>query len=77
MMLINHYDLQPCDETIVHNQKDIEKARNQRKEMKRVVECRRSDKEHHINEYNPLIMYLWRGNMDIQFIGSDNLRLAM
>jgi len=31
----------------------------------------------HINPYNPSIMTLWDGNMDLQFVGDKSMRTAM
>ena len=34
-----------------------------------IYEIERTKAEERINDYNPILMMLWSGNMDIQFIG--------
>ena len=42
----------------------------------RLYELQRSSEEMRINDYNPQILYLWRGNMDIQYICENTCALA-
>ena len=43
--------------------------------QKRLYYLTRSPAEKNINDYNPVLIKLWKGNMDIQFIGEDSYSL--
>ena len=43
------------------------------KQMKqRLYDLPRSEEERRINDYNPILSFLWKGNMDIQFLAEDS-----
>ena len=42
---------------------------------KRLYHLPRSTEEKTINDYNPVLLDIWKGNMDIQFIGEDSYSL--
>ena len=42
----------------------------------RIYTLPRSAEEVRINDYNPLILYLWKANVDIQFVAESSLALA-
>ena len=46
------------------------------KSRKKIYLLPRSEKETRVNDYNPLLLLLWRANMDIQFIAEKSLSLA-
>ena len=46
------------------------KARN------KIYELQRSETEVRVNDYNPLLLYLWKANIDIQFVAESSLALA-
>ena len=46
------------------------------KSRKKIYLLPRSESETRINDYNPLLLLLWKANMDIQFIGEHSLALA-
>ena len=43
---------------------------------KRLYELARKHNERYINDYNPTLLYLWKGNVDIQFIGEESESLV-
>ena len=43
---------------------------------KRLYEVERKHNERYINDYNPALLYLWKGNVDIQFIGEESESLV-
>ena len=44
--------------------------------QKRLYEVERKHNEKFINDYNPTLLYLWKGNVDIQFIGEESESLV-
>ena len=43
---------------------------------KRLYELQRNHNEKFVNDYNPILLYLWQGNVDIQFIGEKSESLV-
>ena len=43
---------------------------------KRLYELQRKHNEKCINDYNPTLLYLWQGNVDLQFIGEESESLV-
>ena len=46
------------------------------KTRQRIYTLPRSTAEVRINNYNPLILYLWKANVDIQYVAESSLALA-
>ena len=46
------------------------------KSRRRIYELPRSESEVRVNDYNPLLLMLWKANMDIQFVAESSLALA-
>ena len=46
------------------------------KSRQKIYQLTRSDLEVRVNDYNPLILMLWKANMDIQFVAESSLALA-
>ena len=46
------------------------------KSHQKIYQLTRSDLEVRVNDYNPLILMLWKANMDIQFVAESSLALA-
>ena len=46
------------------------------KSRQKTYQLTRSDLEVRVNDYNPLILMLWKANMDIQFVAESSLALA-
>ena len=44
--------------------------------QKRLYEVERKHNEKFINDYNPTLLYLWKGNVDMQFIGEESESLV-
>ena len=58
----NHAELNPVDPSLRTRQ--------------RIYSLPRAKTEVRVNDYNPLILYLWRANVDIQFVAESSLALA-
>ena len=56
--------------TVINNVKDSLKS------DKKIYYAKRKEEEVRINDYNPLISYLWKANVDIQFVSESSLALA-
>jgi hypothetical protein len=59
-----------CESSILHNVSESLKSR------RKIYDLARSQDEIRVNDYHPLILELWKSNMDIQFIAEDSLALA-
>ena len=46
------------------------------KNRRRIYDLQRSENEVRVNDYNPLLLWLWKANVDIQFISESSLALA-
>ena len=46
------------------------------KSRSRIYQLRRSESEIRVNDYNPLLLLLWKANIDIQFVAESSLALA-
>ena len=51
-------------------------GRRKNKMKKRLYDLPRTADETNINDYNPDLLYLWGGNMDIQFLSEDSFSIA-
>ncbi|XP_066596834.1 uncharacterized protein [Prorops nasuta] len=51
-------------------------SRKQLKTKKRLYDLPRSEQEVNINDYNPAVLTVWEGNMDIQFVGEKSTLLT-
>ena len=58
------------DETILNNVEDSLKSRSKIYHLKRAIG------EERVNDYNPLLLYLWKANLDIQYVADSTLALA-
>ena len=58
------------DETVLNNVEDSLKSRS------KVYHLQRSLGEERVNDYNPLLLYLWKANLDIQYVADSSLALA-
>ena len=46
------------------------------KSRKKVYNLPRTEKEERVNDYNPLLLLLWKANMDLQFTAEASLAIA-
>ena len=46
------------------------------KSRKRVYDLPRKPEEAKVNDYNPLLLYLWKANVDVQYIAEYSLSLT-
>ena len=51
-------------------------GRRKNKMKKRLYDLARTGDESYINDYNPELLLLWGGNMDIQFLSEDSFSIA-
>ena len=58
------------DETVLNNVEDSLKSRS------KVYHLQRGVGEERVNDYNPLLLYLWKANLDIQYVADSSLALA-
>ena len=58
------------DKTIINNVKESMKAK------KKIYHVKRDEEEVRINDYNLLILLLWKANVDIQFVSESSLAPA-
>ena len=58
------------DETVLNNVEDSLKSRSKIYHLKRAIG------EERVNDYNPLLLYLWKANLDIQYVADSTLALA-
>ena len=58
------------DETVLNNVEDSLKSRS------KVYHLQRGVGEERVNDYNPLLLYLWKANLDIQYVDDSSLALA-
>ena len=58
------------DETVLNNVEDSLKSRS------KVYYLQQSLGEERVNDYNPLLLYLWKANLDIQYVTDSSLALA-
>ena len=61
---------QVCESAILNCLEDSLKSRQ------KIYQLTRSDLEVRVNDYNPLVLMLWKANMDIQFVAESSLTLA-
>ena len=61
---------QACQNATLHCVEEALKSR------KRIYELPRSDVEVRVNDYNPLLLMLWKANIDIQYVAESSLALA-
>ena len=48
-------------------------GRKQLRSRSRLYDLPRDKQEVNINDYNPIVLTAWEGNMDIQFVGQTQL----
>ena len=60
----------PCETATLNCVEDALKAR------KKIYKLPRTDEEARVNDYNPLLLMLWKANIDVQFVAESSLALA-
>ena len=61
---------QPCETAKLNPVSDSLKSRS------KIYQLTRSESETRVNDYNPLLLLLWKANIDIQFVAESLLALA-
>ena len=59
-----------CESAKLNSVQDSLKSRN------RIYQLRRTELEVRVNDYNPLLLMLWKANIDVQFVAESSLALA-
>ena len=67
---------EPRCKAVLHSVLSSIVSRQSRSYQRRLYEIERTKAEERINDYNPILMMLWSGNMDIQFIGEKSESLV-
>ena len=57
----------PCETATLNCVEDALKAR------KKIYQLPRTDEEARVNDYNPLLLMLWKANIDVQFVAESSL----
>ena len=66
----------PCLKPVLHGVASSIASHKTGSYKKRLYELQRKENEKCINDYNPILLYLWKGNIDIQFIGEKSESLV-
>ena len=61
---------QVCESAKLNSVQDSLKSRN------RIYQLRRTESEVRVNDYNPLLLMLWKANIDVQFVAESSLALT-
>ena len=61
---------QPCENAKLNSVSDSLKSRN------KIYQLARTESEIRVNDYNPLLLMLWKANIDVQFVAESSLALA-
>ncbi len=61
---------QECENTKLNSVQESLKSRN------RIYNLTRTETKVRVNDYNPLLLMLWKANIDIQFVAESSLALA-
>ena len=65
-----------CNKPILHGVATSIASHKTGSYKKRLYELQRDHHERCINDYNPMLLYLWQGNIDMQFIGEKSESLV-
>ena len=65
-----NFPRKPCETAVLHCVEEKLKKRQ------KIHELKRSESEVRVNDYNPLILLLWKANIDIQFVAESSLALS-
>ena len=60
----------PCESAKLNPVTDSLKSRS------KIYQLARAESETRVNDYNPLLLLLWKANIDIQFVAESSLALA-
>ena len=60
----------PCETAKLNSVSESLKSRN------RIYELARTESEIRVNDYNPLLLMLWKANIDVLFVSESSLALA-
>ena len=66
----------PCNKPVLHGVASSIASHKTGSYKKRLYELQRNHNEKFVNDYNPILLYLWQGNVDMQFIGEKSESLV-
>ena len=65
-----NFPRKPCETAVLHYVEEKLKKRQ------KIYELKRSESKVRVNDYSPLILLLWKANIDIQFVAESSLALS-
>jgi len=63
------------DELTFNSMAESVKSRRRGKKVLKLYDLPRRKEEQFVNPYNPALLLMWGANMDIQFVGENNMVL--
>ena len=67
---IFHFPRKPCETAVLHC------VEEKLKKHQKIYELKCCESEVRVNDYNPLILLLWKANINIQFVAESSLALS-
>ena len=64
-----NFPRKPCETAVLHCVEELKKRQ-------KIYELKCSESEVRVNDYNSLILLLWKANIDIQFVAESSLALS-
>ena len=64
------FSRKPCETAVLHC------VEEKLKKLQKIYKLKRSESEVRVNDYNPLILLLWKAKIDIQFVAESSLALS-
>ena len=65
-----NFPRKPCETAVLH------RVEEKLKKRQKIYELKCSESEVRVNDYNPLILLLWKANIDTQFVAESSLALS-
>ena len=59
-----------------HEKWEMNPSEDSLKSRSKIYHLKRAIGEERVNDYNPLLLYLWKANLDIQYVADSTLALA-
>ena len=65
-----NFPREPCENAVLHC------VEEKLKKCQKIYQLPRTESETRVNDYNPLLLLLWKANIDIQFVAESSLALS-
>ena len=65
-----NFPREPCENAVLHC------VEEKLKKHQKIYQLPRTESETRVNDYNPLLLLLWKANIDIQFVAESSLALS-